>query len=448
MKSRRSIYSYLVSLTIVGLLVMRLVDSTGEFSTEYPNRPIQIVVPFAAGGGTDTFVRILQKSIYAKGLLPQPLVIINQPGGGGTIGSRYVKESRPDGYRILCHNESIITTQLSGTVPFGAQDMAPIAQTGTVTPMVVVREDSRFQDLNGLLDESADKPNSLRFGADVGSLAHFMAMEIEQSKPGSALNYITCGGGQKRFTLLLGRHLDAAIFSLSEYLAFRASNETPPDQNIRALAVLQAERHSAIPQALTAMEQGVPIGVNSVFYCLAPEGTPANFADRLASVLEATLQDPVVVAKLAKISTGTGFGKGNELSDYIDMRIETLSAFAVSSSASLPNFPAWVIGIVGVLALGIGIGSLRTKGSDKEIFENDRGERGTALVALAVFVGYVVCLQFGVPYATATALAIFILGATIASWNRERLFSIGQLALLFALGSEFVFVRIFSVPLP
>ena len=275
--------------------------------------------------------------------------------------------------------------------------MAPIAQTGTVTPMVVVREDSRFQDLNGLLDESADKPNSLRFGADVGSLAHFMAMEIEQSKPGSALNYITCGGGQKRFTLLLGGHLDAAIFSLSEYLAFRASNETPPDQNIRALAVLQAERHSAIRQALTAMEQGVPIDVNSVFYWLAPEGTPEDVVDRLASVLEATLQDPVVVAGLA---------------------------------------------------LGIGIGSLRTKGSDKEIFENDRGERGTALVALAVFVGYVVCLQLGVPYATATALAIFILGATIASWNRERLFSIGQLALLFALGSEFVFVRIFSVPFP
>ena len=112
MKSRRSIYSYFVSLTIVGLLVMRLVDSTGELSTEYPNRPIQIVVPFAAGGGTDTFVRILQKSIDAQGLLPQPLVIINQPGGGGTIGSHYVKESRPDGYRILCHNEAIITAQL------------------------------------------------------------------------------------------------------------------------------------------------------------------------------------------------------------------------------------------------------------------------------------------------------------------------------------------------
>ncbi len=447
MKFPRSVFSYLVSALICGLLVLRFIDSSGEKSTLYPNRPVQVVVPYAAGGGTDTFVRIIQKAVASKGLLPEPLVIINQPGGGGTIGSRYVKESRPDGYRILCHNEAIITSQLSGTVPFGPDDLAPIAQTGNIAPMIVVREDSRFQDLNALLAESKEKPNSLRFGADVGSLAHFMAMEIEQSSPGSAFNYITCGGGQKRFTLLLGGHLDAAIFSLSEYLAFRAANETPPHQNIRAIAVLQSNRHDAVPHVSTAMEQGVPINVSSVFYWWAPKGTPADAVDQLADMFEVAMQDPSVVEELAKISIGSGFRRGEELLDYIDKRIETLSAFAVSFPAELPNFPAWVIAIVGVFAAGIGINALLNRKVATGLSAN-RGERNIALTALGMLVLYIACLQWGLPYVIATTPAIFILGATIAGWDRRRLFSIGQLALLFALGSEFVFARIFTVPLP
>lgn len=447
MKFRRSVFSYAISALICGFLVLRLIESSGEKSTLYPNRPVQVVVPYAAGGGTDTFVRIIQKSVASQGLLAQPLVIINQPGGGGTIGSRYVKESRPDGYRILCHNEAIITSQLSGTVPFGPGDLTPIAQTGNIAPMVVVREDSRFKDLNSLLAEAKERPNSLRFGADVGSLAHFMAMEIEQSSPGSAFNYITCGGGQKRFTLLLGEHLDAAIFSLSEYLAFRAANDTPASQNIRAIAVLQEERHSAVPEVSTAVEQGVPINVSSVFYWLAPKDTPTDVVNRLADMFEAAMQEPTVAEELANLSIGTGFRRGEELLDYIDQRIETLSAFAVTFPAELPNFPAWVILIVGVFAVGLGIKGFLNRKAPTGL-PASRGDTRIALTALVVFVAYIACLQLGLPYVIATAPAIFILGATIAKWDRQRLFSIGQLALLFALGSEFVFVRIFTVPLP
>ena len=79
-------------------------------------------------------------------------------------------------------------------------------------------------------------------GADVGSPAFFNAKIIERSRPGAEINYISSGGGQKRFTQLLGGHLDAAIFSLGEFTGYRASEGTPPDQNIKAIAVLDAER--------------------------------------------------------------------------------------------------------------------------------------------------------------------------------------------------------------
>ena len=91
---------------LVGWWAMRVGAANGN---PYPNRPIQVVVPYAAGGGSDTFVRILSRGIVQNNRLPVPLVIINQDGGIGTIGSREVKDSDPDGYKILCHHNAIIT---------------------------------------------------------------------------------------------------------------------------------------------------------------------------------------------------------------------------------------------------------------------------------------------------------------------------------------------------
>src|SRR6056297_1073998 len=80
----------------------------------YSQRPIRVVVPFSAGGGSDTFVRILQRAIDEQQILEEPLVIVNVPGAGGTIGSRRVKDARPDGYTLLLLHDGILTAQHSG----------------------------------------------------------------------------------------------------------------------------------------------------------------------------------------------------------------------------------------------------------------------------------------------------------------------------------------------
>ncbi|MEQ9070147.1 MAG: tripartite tricarboxylate transporter substrate-binding protein, partial [Gimesia chilikensis] len=121
-------------LAIMGMLVFQY---SGFFTnqqglTQFPQRPIQAVVPFSAGGGTDLFARIMQKAITEDQLLKQPFVIINQPGGSGTIGSRYVKQARPNGYKILCNHEGIITSKYSGKVNFGPEAFEPVAQTGEI----------------------------------------------------------------------------------------------------------------------------------------------------------------------------------------------------------------------------------------------------------------------------------------------------------------------------
>ncbi len=110
-------------------------SSTSEPVT-YPQRPIKLIVPFAAGGGSDTFARILQKAIEEHQLLSQPLVIINVPGAGGTVGSRRVKNARPDGYTLLLLHEGIMTSQAAGLTNFGPEAFQPICGTGS-TGMVI-----------------------------------------------------------------------------------------------------------------------------------------------------------------------------------------------------------------------------------------------------------------------------------------------------------------------
>ena len=445
MKSPRILLSAVVTVLICVLIFWRLSQLSGSGASDFPNQPIQVVVPYAAGGGTDVFARTIQKSINAREGLSQPFVIINQPGGVATIGSRFVLGSRPDGYRVLCINDVVITTQLSGTVSYGPEDFTPIAQTGSLTTLVVVREDSPFENLSDFLDEAEANPKSLRMGADIGSPAFFNAKVIEESRPGAEINYISSGGGQKRFTQLLGGHLDAAIFSLGEYTGYRAAEGTPADQNIKAIAVLDGERSRFYPDIPTATEQGIPIYSGNAYYWLAPKGVPQPVVDALSGFFERAMQDPTVMAELEKQSIGIAFRKGTELADYLSDKKRDLGGFESEDPPDLPNFPNWVIGIVVALGVFILAGRLRDRESESE---DSSGEGMVALIAASIMILYVACLQFGLPYGLVTSPALFLLGATLVSWNRAKLISVAQMALFFALGSEYVFTTLFSVPLP
>lgn len=160
----RTILWHVASVTAIAALIgWQVLRSTSESAeTGYPERPIHIVVPYDAGGGSDTFVRILQKGISEDQLLDQPLVIINQPGGSGTIGSREVKNADPDGYKILCHHNAIITAKLAETVDYGPEAFEPIAMTGEMSMVILVRDDSPIKNIVDLLQTAKDKPSTVR----------------------------------------------------------------------------------------------------------------------------------------------------------------------------------------------------------------------------------------------------------------------------------------------
>ena len=442
---------HILSILILALLAWRIVALFGARQTEsFPNQPVQIVVPYQAGGGSDTFARIIEKPLSRNQSLNVPIVIINRPGGSATIGSRFVKDSRPDGYRILCHHEGIIATKLAGTVPFGPEAFEPIAQTASKILLMIVRADSKYQSLADLLAAAQRDPNTIRIGANQGSPAWFICKQMLLEYPGAEFNFIPADGS-KRISYLLGNKLEAGIFSLDEYMANRNSEDSPLDQNILAIANFSKTRHPDIPAVSTSLEQGLRTHAENSYYFWAPKNTPPDVIDTLAGALQQAIEDPEVIEDLERLSIPPSFRKGESLKRHLAERVEAFEKIAVRVDAKLPNFAGWMIGIVSVLLVSVVISHFRNvpKSAADEVtqFEATRFDM-TGIICLALLCGYVLLLQFSAPFIIATAAAIFLMGGTIAQWRVERLFSIAQIALLVALGTELVFTNLFSVPLP
>jgi len=446
------VVKHIFSLLIVGLMIWQFAPTgANQNGNVYPNKPIQLVVPYLAGGGTDTFARIIQKSLVQQNTLGVPVVIMNQDGGSATIGSRSVKNSKPDGYRLLCHHEGIMATKLAGVVPYGAEAFRPIAQTGSIVLLLVVRADSEFNGLEDLLSAAQKNPNEIRIGANQGSPAYFICKQLLAEYPGADFNFISASGS-KRYSYLLGDKLEAGIFSLAEYKSFRQSEDAPLSDNIRAIANFSKQRHAAIPDVQTSTEQNFKTQAENAYYIWAPKETPDEIADLLAGAFKKTLADPDVLTDLEKLSLDPTFRSGNELEEHLAQRVAAFEKLAVTADAELPNFAAWTIGIVAILFGLVIVQSFRESSEvdDDPMFANAKDSKfnEVGLASLAILIGYVIALQFTCPFVVATPISIFVIGATIAKWNRQKLFAIAQMALFVSLSIQLVFTKIFTVALP
>ncbi len=447
--SKKLIVQGIAFLALILVTSWRLISAIStDPSSQFPQKPIQIVVPYLAGGGTDTFARILQKSLNREGSLGQEFVVTNKDGGSATIGSRQVKDAPPDGYQLLCHHEGIIATQLAGVVDYGPEAFRPIAQTGSIVLLMVVRADSEYRNLNDLLQAAQENPNTIRVGANQGSPAYFICKQLLGEFPGADFNFISAGGA-KRYTYLLGGKLEAGIFSLAEYVSFRNSNDTPAANNILAICNFGDKRHPSIPDVATSTEQKLKTRAENAYYIWAPKDTPDHIAEILARTFQETLQLPEVIRELQKLSIDPTFRSGEDLRNHLDIRVEAFQKLSVDAKTELPNFPLWIIGIVAVLLAAMLV--LNMEASEASIASNGLHVREASILGttcLAILISYVAALQFKIPFGIATPLTIFLMGWFISKDKQNQWLVLGIIGLGFSLTLEIVFTQLFSVALP
>ena len=416
---------------------------TSELKT-YPRRPIKVVVPFGAGGSSDTFVRMIQKTIADEKLLNQPLVVINRGGGSATIGSRSVKTAKADGYTLLNLHDAIFTAKRSGKVPYGPEAFEPIAATSRVSMVVIVADDSPYQTLGDLLRAARDRPETVGFGANVGAPSHFAGLLLEQALPGARFRYIQSGGGQQRYTKLLGGHLDVGAFSIDEFVNFGT------DGRIRALAVLSDERQPALERVPTAREQGFEVIHYNTQYWWAPKGTPPARVEAFAKILQQAMQSETTLAWLKQRHTEPLFARGNALTAMLQARDETLNRVDLRKPIDLPNFAAIIGMIVGVLLLWVIVGVVYQRRYAPPVDPTSGPTRpGLALGFTGLALLYTGSMQSHLAgFAWATTAFVFASGVLLGQRRPIELLILAQLALIVGLGTELLFTEIFVIDLP
>jgi tripartite-type tricarboxylate transporter receptor subunit TctC len=303
--------SRIVTATIGAALV--LATATGDAGAQaYPNRPVQLMVAYPAGGSTDIAARIV--AAIAEKSLGQPIVVINKGGAGGQVGWTEMVRQKPDGYYIGFINLPATNTVIldpDRKAIFTEKDFTPIINQVLDPGIIWVRADSPFKTLQDLFDAAKKSPNTIR-AATTGILSddHLAILMAEEGSPGSIFRIVHLEGGAAQFKEIMAGNVDVAFDNVGGVARRIASGE------VRALAVMDDVRSKFVPDVPLTKELGYPTIVsNSTRGIAGPKGMPEPVLSKLREVLKAAMDDPEHVSKLEsqglaiKIMVGAEYDK-------------------------------------------------------------------------------------------------------------------------------------------
>jgi tripartite-type tricarboxylate transporter receptor subunit TctC len=281
------------------ILACAVALSAGGVSAQsYPSRPITVVVPFSAGGPTDTVTRLVSE-VMSKDL-GQQVVVENVGGAGGTLGAARVAKAAPDGYTLLLHHIGIATSAtLYRKLPYDAlKDFEYIGLVTDVPMTIVARPNFEATDLKGLVDYvKANKDKVTYANAGIGAASHLCGM-LFMSAIETQVTTVPYKGTGPAMTDLLGGQVD--------FMCDQTTNTTNQIKGgkIKAYATTSPKRLAALPDVPTASEGGLKdfqVGIWHGLY--APKGTPKEVSDRLVGALQKALQDENVKSRFAELGT-------------------------------------------------------------------------------------------------------------------------------------------------
>jgi tripartite-type tricarboxylate transporter receptor subunit TctC len=278
----------LVTLTLAGLTV--------HAADNYPSRPVQMIIPFAAGGPTDIVGRIIGAKMSE--VLGQQFIVEDKAGAGGNIGAEAVAKATPDGYTILMATVSTnaINPGLYKHMPYDAiNGFAPVARIGVTPTLLLVNPSIPATDVKSLIALIKASPGKYNYGSSgVGSILHLCGEEFKAAA-GLEITHVPYKGSAPMDTDLMGGQIMMAFDATPTALPLAQSGK------LRALGAGMAERLAALPDLPTLQEQGVK-GYECYTWnaFLAPAGTPKPIVDTLNAAVNKSLADPAVTSALEK----------------------------------------------------------------------------------------------------------------------------------------------------
>jgi tripartite-type tricarboxylate transporter receptor subunit TctC len=273
----------------------------------YPERPIKMIVPWAAGGDTDNIFRpfapLLQKS------LGQTVVIANVGGASGTKGAKEAKDSPADGYTLYAVHEYIHLTYYTGIADVTYADFEPICLISSTPSVLTASPKTPWKTWQELLADAKARPSQITVGATLGSTSHFFPAMIEKAS-GVKFKYVSYEGLAPRMNAILGGHIDLTDANLTQKGKVEAGQ-------LKFLAIATEKRSAELPNVPTLKELGVNVVYDVNRGILAPKGTPGDVLAKVDGACAAAAREPAFAEAMKLQGTSVRYLNRTAYADWL-----------------------------------------------------------------------------------------------------------------------------------
>ncbi|QIL69616.1 tripartite tricarboxylate transporter substrate binding protein [Diaphorobacter sp. HDW4B] len=322
-------HHFLKLVASAGVLALASLAGTSALAQgDYPQKPIKLVVPFAAGGATDILGRLMATTMGEK--LGQSVIVENKPGAGTMVAAAQVAKSVPDGYTLLLGSNSTLTLNAAIRQSLPYEPIKSFTMLGSVANMglvVAVNPQSGVNTLAELVAKGKDKNSGLSYASfGSGSSAHFGA-ELLQSALGTHMTHVPFNGSSQSLTAVMGGQVPVGVDSVVAAAPQLRSGKLKP------LAVLSAAREPLMPDVPTVAESGYPgFQAEAWFALLGPAGLPPAIQTKLENALKSTMSEPEVQKRLKEVGLTPQWSTGKALLARVEQEQPQMRAVAARAS--------------------------------------------------------------------------------------------------------------------
>jgi len=315
-------------LACAAALAAALTTAPAAQAQTWPERPLRLVVPFAAGGATDVLGRLLAVGLGEK--LGQSVVVENKPGASTVIGATQVAKAAPDGYTLLLAASTTLTLNPAIRQSLGYDPIKSFTPLGLVADMslvLVASPDTQIASLKDLVTQAKANPDKFSYGSfGAGSSVHFGA-EMLKAATGIRMVHVPFNGSAPSLTALAGGQVPVAVDTVVATLPLIKGGK------IRPVAVLSPQRLPALPQVPTVAESGYPgFQMGTWFALMAPAGLPAPVQQKLEKALADVANAPATKARMVELALTPAYGNGAAVKARVEKELPEMRAVAARAN--------------------------------------------------------------------------------------------------------------------
>lgn len=284
----------------------------------YPDKPITIICPWAAGGGTDVLLRALSKE--AEKHMGQTINVVNQTGGAGAIGHNAIRTARPDGYTIGMITFELNSLPPQGLVPFTWKDFDPLMRINTDAAALTVQKEASYNTVRGFMDYAKSHPGEITIGNSAPGSVWHIAAGLAAEKTGVQVKHIPFNGAQPAVTALVGGHIKAVAVSVAEVRGQVQAG------NLKILGVMSSDRDKLFPDVPTFKEQGVDVKFYTWRGLALPKGVPANVKAKITEAFKKAFDSPEFQDFSAKAGLTLDYQNSADFAKFLDQNYKDVEA--------------------------------------------------------------------------------------------------------------------------